>query len=107
MQTMRWVLFALVFCAASAVAEAQVISPPLSGSKTYGGAQTISCLQGGAIIFQHVGVTRVRLEYNEAKSEISFRLPSGAKREIDIIGSGLTCLIEDYGQESVPIQNLN
>jgi hypothetical protein len=87
-----------------------VINPPApqpaypSGERriSYGGPQTITCFQGGGLMFQHVGVTNVRATWTRDYVDMRFKL-NGATRKLLINLNGATCLIERTGKETVAI----
>jgi hypothetical protein len=69
---------------------------------TYGGPQTITCFQGGGVMFQHVGVTGVRATWTRHYVDLSFKL-GGVRRKLLVNLNGATCLIERTGKETVAI----
>lgn len=69
---------------------------------SYGDPQTITCFQGGAILFQHVGAYFVKSETGRNWMKLSYKL-NGQRRRLDVPASTMTCLIEEVGEESVPI----
>lgn len=69
---------------------------------SYGGPQTITCFQGGQIVLQHVGATFVRSETTRDTMRLTFKV-GGQRRKLTVPVAGMSCLIEDYGEESVPI----
>lgn len=69
---------------------------------SYGGPQTITCFQSGYVVFQHVGASFVRSETGPNWLKLSFKI-NGQRRRIDVPTTDMSCLIEDLGEESVPI----
>ncbi|MDX2143825.1 MAG: hypothetical protein SFV19_10755 [Rhodospirillaceae bacterium] len=69
---------------------------------SYGGPQTITCFQGGGLMFQHVGVTSVRATWTRNYVDLSFKL-NGVRRKLLVNLNGATCVIEDTGKETVAI----
>lgn len=75
------------------------------GNKYYGlDPQTISCFQGGQLLIQHVAATRVMSTWTGQQTNITFRDARQQRRQMDVVGSSLSCLIERFGQESVPVR---
>jgi hypothetical protein len=68
----------------------------------YGGAKTITCLQGGAIVLQHVGATFVRADMSRDWMDLRFKI-DGQRRRLTVPVAGMSCLVEDFGDESMPI----
>ncbi len=69
---------------------------------SYGGPQTITCFQSGYVVLQHVGASFVRSETGQNWLKLSFKI-NGRLRRIDVPTTDMSCLIEDLGEESVPI----
>lgn len=69
---------------------------------SYGGAQTITCYQAGQVLFQHVGAYFVRSELGSHWMDLKFKI-NGEWRRLRIPTQSMSCLIEDVGEESVPI----
>lgn len=94
------VLLAILLPCAPAAAQQQ--STP-SGHITYGGTKTISCLQAGKVIMQYPRVWAVELTWARENNSIHFRMPDGLGKDFNFNSANMTCLIEDMGQESVPL----
>lgn len=93
------VIFGLIMLTGGA-ASAQT-SP--RGHTTYGGPKTISCLQGGQVVIQIRGVWAVDHSWAFGHNEVTYRMPDGEGRDLKWDSAGMACLIENFGQETVPI----
>lgn len=72
---------------------------------TYGGPQTITCFQGGQLMFQHVGVYGVKAVWSANYLDVQFRIGGlkGERKALLVNLNGASCLIERTGKESTPI----
>lgn len=92
----------MLFAAFPIVSHAQTTP---RGHTSYGGTKTISCLQAGRVVLQFRNVWAVEHSWAYGHNEISYRMQSGEGREFNFDSAGMTCLIEDQGKESVPLQD--
>jgi hypothetical protein len=98
---MRLGIVAVVMLAA-VPAWAQRVPP--SGQRSYGnGTFTISCLQSGKIALQLPRVWSIEESWNRDQRTIQYRMPDGAPGTFSYNTENMTCLVEYWGQESVPV----
>jgi len=69
---------------------------------SYGSPQTITGFQAGQIIVQHVGAYFVRSELGPHWMDLKFKI-DGRWRRFKVPTQSMSCLVEDMGEESVPI----
>jgi hypothetical protein len=77
---------------------------PHAGHTHYGPPQTISCLQGGQVVIQYAYAWAVDYTWSDSALHLEFRDVDDVPRVLDLNSQAITCLIEPYGQASVPIR---
>lgn len=74
-----------------------------TGRQTYAFTNTISCLQAGQVVLQFPRVWNVETSWNRSNFTIEYAMPDGEHRTLNYDTANMTCLIEPWGKESVPV----
>jgi len=97
----RSLVFALMILAAL---PAWAQRGPASGRREYGsGTFTISCLQAGRVAVQLPRVWAIEDNWTGDTHAIQYRMPDGAPANLTYNTENMTCLVEFWGRESVPV----
>jgi hypothetical protein len=94
----------LALLAVTTVATASAQPAPAVGQRSYGsGTFTISCLQGGKVALQLPRVWAIEESWNRDNRIVQYRQADGAPGTFNYNSENMTCLVEFWGQESVPV----